>query len=98
MATIFKDDFETGDFSKWSYIQGASTGQGGPGAAYNYVGTGASFGIPAHNGEDVAQFYRPTSATNLPHAKAFKEWSNVGKRDQFGRTEEKLPDGGNPDG
>lgn len=98
MATIFSDNFESGNFQKWSYIQGADTSQGGPGAAYNYVGTGASFGINAHSGEDVAQFYRPTSATSLPHAKVFKEWSNVGKHDQFGRTEEKLPDGGNPDG
>ena len=46
----------------------------------------------------MAQFYRPTSAPNLQHAKIFKEWSNVGKKDQFGRVEEKLPDGGNPSG
>jgi hypothetical protein len=98
LATLFSDNFETGNFRNWSYVQGQSTGQGGPGSAYNYVTTGASLGIQAHSGEDVAQFYRPDSATNLPHAKVFKEWSNVGKHDQFGRVEEKLPDGGNPSG
>jgi hypothetical protein len=98
MEIIFIDGFESGNFQNWSYVQAQSTSQGGPGSSYNYVNTGASFGIPAHGGEDVAQFYRPTSATSLPHAKVFKEWSNVGKKDQFGRVEEKLPDGGNPSG
>lgn len=78
-------------------MQAQSAGQG-PGASTNYVAPAASFGISAHGGEDVAQFNRPASATGTPHAKVFKEWSNVGKHDQFGRTEDKLPDGGNPDG
>lgn len=98
MATVFKDDFETGDFTKWSYIQGASTSQGGPGPQYNYVASASSFGIQAHSGDDVAKFERPASATNLPHAKAFKEWSQVGKRDQFGRIEDKMPNDGDPSG
>jgi hypothetical protein len=96
--TTFFDSFENGNFRKWSYIQAQSTSQGGPGAAYNYVATGSSFGITAHSGSDVAQFYRPASASGLPHAKVYKEWSNVGKKDQYGRVEDKLPDSGNPSG
>ena len=98
MATVFKDDFETGDFTKWSYIQGADTTQGGPGPQYNYVAPASSFGIQAHSGEDIAKFERPATATNLPHAKAFKEWSQIGKRDEFGRVEDKMPNDGNPSG
>lgn len=96
MTTLFSDGFEGGNFQNWSFVQ-AQDPNLGPGSAYNYVSTASSFGITAHSGQDVAQFSRPSTSSQL-HAKVFKEWSNVGKHDQFGRVEDKLPDGGNPNG
>jgi Ca2+-binding RTX toxin-like protein len=97
VAVLFSDSFEAGNFNKWSYVHAQDTRQGGPGSSTNFVATGKSLGISAHGGDDVAQFARPTSASSLPHAKIFKEWSGVGKRDQFGRVEDNLP-GGDPSG
>jgi hypothetical protein len=84
------DSFDSGDFSHWSYVQGQDPSQGGPGSEYVYVTTYDKAGIPAHSGTHVAHFERPASAVNYPHAKVYKEWSEVGKRDQFGRTEDRI--------
>jgi len=90
--------FETGDFTEWSYVQGADPNQGGPGPQYVYVSTASAEGIPPHGGSWVAHFERPASAPAYPHAKVYKEWSVVGKEDQFGRVQERLPNDGNPSG
>lgn len=97
-APIWTAGFETGDFSEWSYIQGSDPHQGGPGPQYVYVSRAEDEGILAHEGAWVARFERPTGYPDYPHAKCYKEWSAVGKRDQFGRTEDKLPDNGDPSG
>ena len=93
---IWADSFESGDFRAWSFVQGADPKQGGPGPPHNFVATAVSLGIPAHDGKYVAQFERPVWATALPHAKVYKEWSNAGLRDQFGRLLTPLPDNNNP--
>ena len=90
--------FETGDFTEWSYVQGPDPNQGGPGPQYVYVSTASAEGIPPHGGSWVAHFERPAGTPAYPHAKVYKEWSVVGKWDQFGRIEERLPNDGNPSG
>jgi hypothetical protein len=89
------DGFESGNFSAWSEVQGQSTTLGGPGPQYVYVTTPAASGVPARQGSYFAHFQRPTSATAYPHAKIFKEWTAVGKKDQFGRVEGPIFNGGN---
>jgi hypothetical protein len=95
---IFTDGFEAANFCNWSYVQAQDEGQGGPGISTNFVAPARSFGVPAHSGENIARFNRPEWAVSLPHAKAYKEWSNIGKRDQFGRVEDRLPNNGDPSG
>jgi len=91
----WSDSFESGNFTKWSYIQGADMAQGGPGAQYVYVTTGTAAGMRAETGKYVAHFERPTTAVNYPHAKIYKEWTTIGKLDQFGRVEDPIFNGGN---
>ena len=55
-------------------------------------------GIPPHEGDRWRVFERPAGDPDHPHAKVYKEWSSVGKQDQFGRTEDELPNNGNPSG
>ena len=90
--------FETGDFTEWSFAAGADPNQGGPGPQYVYVSTANAEGIPPHGSYWVAHIERPAGTPANPHAKVVKEWSVVGKWDQFGRIEERLPNNGNPSG
>jgi hypothetical protein len=88
-------DFSTGDFTQWSYAQGPDPTQGGPGPQYCYVTNQAKSGIAPHSGTYFAHFERPASATCCPHAKVYKEWSNVGKLDQWRRVEDPIFNNGN---
>src|SRR5690348_12572226 len=94
-ATLYwSDSFETGNFSKWSYVQGQDTSQGGPGPQYVYVTNYSAAGVPKQDGTYVAHFERPTSATQYPNAKVYKEWTVNKKKDQFGRIEDQMFNGG----
>ncbi len=97
MTVLFSDGFESGDYRGWSFVQAHDKSQG-PGGPGNRVGTASSLGVKPHGGSYAAQFERPASATSRPHAKVFKEWSNTGKWDEFGRRMGPLPNGGNPSG
>ncbi len=97
MTVLFSEGFESGDFRGWSFVQALDPKQG-PGPTVNKVGTASTLGVRPRSGTYAAQFERPTWATTLPHAKVFKEWSNIGKRDEFGRTINALPNGGDPSG
>lgn len=94
----WSDNFQSGNFLGWSYAQGADTSQGGPGPSYCYVTNQAQSGIVPHSGTYFAHFERPSSAINLPHAKVYKEWSNVGKLDQWRRKEDPIFNNGNVSG
>ncbi len=95
---IWGDGFESGDFSHWSYVQGQDPSQGGPGPNSVYVTTYNAAGIPAREGSHIAHFERPASAANYPNAKIYKEWSAVGKLDQFRRVEDPIFNNGDVSG
>lgn len=89
---IFADSFESGDFKAWSYAQGADPAQGGPGSKYCFVTSSDATKMLAHNNSDnhYAHFQRPAGLPNSPHAKVYKEWTTIGKKDQFGRIEDPI--------
>src|SRR4051812_28722437 len=88
-SVYWSDSFESGDFSKWSYVQGTDTSQGGPGPQYVYTTTPTAAAVPARAGNHIAHFQNtPALFKTYPQAKIFKEWTAVGKMDQFRRVED----------
>ncbi len=96
-AARFEDGFESGDFRGWSFVQALDPRQG-PGQPGNRIGTAETLGVAPHSGRYAARFERPGWADERPHAKIYKEWSSIGKRDEFGRRIAPLPNGGDPSG
>jgi hypothetical protein len=60
-----------------------------------YVGASGALGMAAQNGGYAAHFERPAGTTATPHAKIYKEWTTIGKLDQFRRREDPIFNGGN---
>jgi hypothetical protein len=63
---IWSDNFSSGDFSNWSWVQGQNPGEG-PGPTHVFVAPTNSLGLPAAPGgsTNVAQFELPVAHQDI---------------------------------